>query len=515
MRTFYVDHFLLDDLSPLSSRNFSSVRLATDLRVEEKVVLKILRFDGANRDDALTMWHREADALTGLEHPAIAKLIEQFTHENDLCLVLEYVPNVGTAANLISEVNEGKRTRPPLTWLLQQLRNLVGALEAVHARGTVHRDLNPRNLLVTQAPTLTDADMILIDFGIAKTLMQSYEGQNSVGNWYTAPYVAPEQAYRHAATVETDYYLFGMVALSLLSFTLFTDKPQLGDVPRLLAATTSQLMDSSLENDLVHTLQGLLSERAEERPRLLEVDFVLQRALQRVLGEEVLIELTPTIRRKLRTEGVSTKDFLDDLNHWPMGRLEEDNSVIMLGKKIRSRLRESDENPHTWYVVDAFLENASRLERMRRRALPLPFRFREGTRPEETFSHLLEQHRRRELEALDDREKREALFDNAVFILKKHAQWQRTLSLSYQALEPRRGSSTKRGRRKEPIVSIPAHQTYRVKLIGPAGDTTGLEPEGERPEVWGELKELIAERGGRILSRGERQHVARGNAQEV
>ena len=112
MAEFYADPFLLHDSPPLSEKDFSIVRLAADLRVSETVVLKVLHFHGSNKNDAATMWHREADALTGFTHPSVAKLIEQFTHDDDLCLVLEHVPNQGTLHKSVDRLNWTASRRP-------------------------------------------------------------------------------------------------------------------------------------------------------------------------------------------------------------------------------------------------------------------------------------------------------------------------------------------------------------------------------------------------------------------
>ena len=497
MAEFYADHFLLHDGFPLSQKDFSTVRLATDFRVSETVVLKVLHFRGANKNDAATMWHREADALTGFTHPSVAKLIEQFTHDDDLCLVLEHVPNRGTLHDLIGQIQTGDRKLYSLAWCVKQLRSLLEALNALHARGVVHRDLNPKNLLVTESAEPEGADLVLIDFGISKVLTQDFESGHSVGSWYTAPYVAPEQIYQHAASAESDLYLFGMVALSLLSSTLLRKKVSAAEVSEMLGPVAPNLHDPELASELTHTLQLLLNDAPENRPRLPEVDFVLQRVLHRVTDRaEVYIGMPTRNLRKLGDEGITQTAFLEDLNAEPMGRMDENGTILLFGKRTRARLREDTERADVWVLVDAYQESAARLAQLRKSAVSLPFRFRSGSRAEADFTYLLERERRREHEARDNRAKRETHFDNAVFILKKHAEWEREFTLVYEALEPSRPRGGKnRARRQEDVVNVPAHHSYRLRLLHVSLGDADAAPDGEEGGDWDALEDLLAQPG--------------------
>lgn len=497
MEEFYADHFLLHDGLPLSQKGFSTIRLATDFRVGETVVLKVLHFRGANKNDAATMWHREADALTGFKHASVATLIEQFTHGEDLCLVLEHVPNRGTLHDLIGQIQTGDRKPQSLAWCVKQLRKLLEALDALHARGVVHRDLNPKNLLVTESADPEDADLVLVDFGISKVLTQNFETGHSVGNWYTAPYVAPEQIYQHAASAESDLYLFGMMALSLLSCTLLKNKVNVAEVSNILGSITSHLHDPALANELTRTLQLLLNDDRENRPRLPEVDFILQRVLHRVTDKaEVYIDMPTRNLRRLDDENITQAAFLDDLNVDPMGRMDEDGTILLFGKRMRARLRENAEKADVWFLVDAYPESAARLTQLRKSAFSLPLRFRPGNRAEADFTYLLERERRREREAQDNRAKRKAHFDNAVFILKKHAEWEREITFSYEALEPsrfRRGR--KRAGRQENTVRVSAHQSYRLRLLQVSSGATDAAPDGEEVGDWDMFEGLLAQPG--------------------
>jgi len=92
------------------------------------------------------------------------------------------------------------------------LKQLVGAVSALHDAGKVHRDIKPSNVLVTAG-----GRVVLLDFGVATDLPRaSRENVAAPGMIGTARYVAPEQASEGAATAAGDWYSVGVILYEVL-----------------------------------------------------------------------------------------------------------------------------------------------------------------------------------------------------------------------------------------------------------------------------------------------------------
>jgi serine/threonine-protein kinase len=104
----------------------------------------------------------------------------------------------------------------PLAEALRILRDVANALDAIHAKGFVHRDVKPANVLVGPQRAM------LMDFGVAKEIAAHDEAEDVVG---TLAYIAPEQIHdpRHVGG-RADLYALGVMAFEMLTGQLpFTD----------------------------------------------------------------------------------------------------------------------------------------------------------------------------------------------------------------------------------------------------------------------------------------------------
>jgi serine/threonine protein kinase len=173
----------------------------------QRVALKVIR-PGLGGREALRRFQTERQVLAELEHPHIARLLDGgCTDDGRPWFVMEDID--GEPLHRYCEGRQlGTRERVEL------LRRVCAAVQHAHARGVLHRDLKPDNVLVTAEGTPR-----VTDFGLAKRLDSESEQTASGMPLGTPAYMAPEQAAgkRAAVGAATDVYGLGAILYELLT----------------------------------------------------------------------------------------------------------------------------------------------------------------------------------------------------------------------------------------------------------------------------------------------------------
>lgn len=174
------------------------------------VAIKFLREELVDTPGFLTRFRAEARHTAALAHPGIAAVYDygEETKDDGACvayLVMELVDG-----RPLSEILH-ERGALPVDMALSVLSQTADALHAAHARGVVHRDVKPGNLLV-----LDDGKVKVTDFGVARAIDSTAITQigQVVG---TARYLSPEQASGGAVTPASDLYSLGVIGYEMLA----------------------------------------------------------------------------------------------------------------------------------------------------------------------------------------------------------------------------------------------------------------------------------------------------------
>jgi tRNA A-37 threonylcarbamoyl transferase component Bud32/tetratricopeptide (TPR) repeat protein len=186
----------------------SRVYLAMHKQLSRLVALKILAEEYGNDPAFRVRFLNESRIGSSLSHPNIVQVYDTGAHDNTLYLVLEYV----RGGNLLQRVDRGMHIRD----LVRVVQNIGKALDYAHARGLVHRDVKPENILFRE-----DGSAVLTDFGIAGFV--DPDGPPAKGGTVpgTPQYMSPEQAAGKALDGRSDLYSLGIVFFRVLT----------GDVP--------------------------------------------------------------------------------------------------------------------------------------------------------------------------------------------------------------------------------------------------------------------------------------------
>jgi serine/threonine-protein kinase len=228
---------------------------AQDLELGQPVALKFLT---AFRSDerARNRLRKEVRLARQISHPNVCRVFDIGEASGELYLSMEYVDGEDLAG-LLTRIG-----RLPLDKGVDIARKLCAGLAAAHARGVLHRDLKPGNIMIDSR-----GEVRIMDFGLAAVTEQQLDAAEVRSG--TPAYMAPEQLEGREATTRSDIY-----ALGLVLYELFTGKPAFEgkDAAELLRlreahpSTTPSTLVPDLDPGIERTILRCLEPDSRMRP---------------------------------------------------------------------------------------------------------------------------------------------------------------------------------------------------------------------------------------------------------
>jgi class 3 adenylate cyclase/CheY-like chemotaxis protein len=169
-----------------------------------EVVLKLLPIHDEHGGEALQRFIQEYALISQIDHPNVAKIYEQGFGETHAFIAMEYFPG----GDLRSLTRTGLKPDVAQAVLIQ----IAGALAAIHARGIIHRDMKPDNVMLRN-----DGSLALADFGIAKHLEMNMTRTKHGEVFGTPYYLSPEQALGAPVDRRSDIYSLGVMLYEMLA----------------------------------------------------------------------------------------------------------------------------------------------------------------------------------------------------------------------------------------------------------------------------------------------------------
>jgi len=236
----------------LGRGGMGEVYRAYDLTLDQPVALKFLP-EKTVSPELLERFRNEVRMARRVSHPNVCRVYDVGEDDGRHFLSMEYVDGEDLAS-LLRRIG-----RLPQDKALDVARRLCAGLAAAHAKGVLHRDLKPGNVMLDGS-----GNVLITDFGLAAVVGEIAAGDVRSG---TPAYMAPEQLENREVTVRSDVY-----ALGLLLYEIFTGKRAyegrtLGEIVRQRNESTPS-SPSAIVRDLDPAVERVILRCVERDPQL-------------------------------------------------------------------------------------------------------------------------------------------------------------------------------------------------------------------------------------------------------
>jgi TolB-like protein/predicted Ser/Thr protein kinase len=259
-----IDHFRIEKL--LGRGGMGEAYLATDLRLNRPVAVKLLRTEIGEKRTGAARFRREALAASALNHPNICSIYDVGEANGRMYIAMEYIE--GTSLEERIRTGGAAETQETIEIGIQ----IADALEEARKKGIVHRDIKSSNIMLTPRKQVK-----LLDFGLAKTTVSREEFSQAQTDSHltdtgmvlgTTSFMSPEQVLGHAVDHRSDIFSFGVVLYEMLTARLpFSGSTQTEVIDAILHKDPAPVsfFNDKVPDGLTRIIQKMLQKDMEDR----------------------------------------------------------------------------------------------------------------------------------------------------------------------------------------------------------------------------------------------------------
>lgn len=284
-----------------------TVYLAQQTNLGRECALKLLGQELVRDEKFLDRFRREGKIAAALRHPSIVRIFDLVEHEGQYAIAMDYIDGVELQAML------EKGEKFSVTRAISLILPVLSALEYAHAKGVVHRDVKPANILIEK-----DGDVFLTDFSVAR--MAGTEKLTQTGTVIGTPeYMAPEQFDGKEVDARVDIYAATLIFYEMLAgMNPFRGETLAEVVKKQILTKPPPLSEhADVPEALVRIVEKGLAKSPDER---------IQTALEfRQILEHFLTEHSTNLIEPGPQKGDALKQFLSSVE---AGDVSMDDAII-------------------------------------------------------------------------------------------------------------------------------------------------------------------------------------------
>ena len=288
----------------LGAGGMGAVYRAYQRNLKRDVAFKVLSAQLAEQPDYIARFMREAETSAILEHPHIVPIYD-YGVQQDVIYVTMRLLTGGSLAERVAQRRNSAQPLPSLGEVADLLKQVAGALDYAHSQGVIHRDIKLSNVMFDN-----HGNAYLVDFGIAKLLLETTGLTASgavVGTW---SYMAPEQWRSETLSPATDQYALGVMIYALVTGHLPFEAPtpagvmhkHLNEMP-----TPPQTFRPEISASIATVLNRAMAKRSADRfPSVKAFAQAFEEVIRGQPGEPTRYFTAPLIRKPIQRRPIST-----------------------------------------------------------------------------------------------------------------------------------------------------------------------------------------------------------------
>ena len=273
-----ISHYKI--LEKLGEDGMGVVYKAQDTKLKRTVALKILTPQALESEEERTRFFNEAQAVSRLDHPNIAKIYEIGEAEGEYFICMAYLEGKS-----LKEVIKDRTI--PMRAILEIAVKIGEGLTAAHKKGIIHGNMKSNNVMLTK-----EGGIKIMNFGLPK-LKGRVDLTKTKTTWGEVQYVSPEQAQGDSIDARTDIFSFGVVLYEMITGQLpFRGKDEAAIIHSIINEDPEPLTKYKREvpEQLQKIVDKLLEKDTKLRPQTMdEVLTDLKRLKQKLILKRPLV----------------------------------------------------------------------------------------------------------------------------------------------------------------------------------------------------------------------------------